>query len=389
LKEIEKYKKEKGAVSSFTVAIIGGGLAGLSLSVLLAKAGYNTILFEKEKYPFHKVCGEYISMESWNYIEKLGLNLSELHLPIIKKLIVSSPDGNVIHSDLDVGGFGISRYLLDNELKKIAAEHGVTICEGTKVNEVIFTDERFIVKYNSGEISSSVVIASFGKRSNLDVKWKRDFIQKKAGKLNNYIGVKYHVKNNFHDDTIALHNFKNGYCGFSKIESDEYCLCYLTTAKNLKNNHNSIKELEENVLFKNPFLKKIFSESEFVFKDPVTISQISFDEKSAVENHILMLGDAAGLITPLCGNGMSIAFHSTKIAFEQIDLFLQNKISRIKMESDYDKQWKKNFEKQLRTGRRIQYFFGKERLTNLFIKSVKPFPFIIRRLIKATHGNPF
>jgi flavin-dependent dehydrogenase len=126
-----------------------------------------------------------------------------------------------------------------------------------------------------------------------------------------------------------------------------------------------------------------------VFKDPVTISQISFDEKSAVENHILMLGDAAGLITPLCGNGMSIAFHSTKIAFEQIDLFLQNKISRIKMESDYDKQWKKNFEKQLRTGRRIQYFFGKERLTNLFIKSVKPFPFIIRRLIKATHGNPF
>ncbi|MGN6194295.1 MAG: NAD(P)/FAD-dependent oxidoreductase [Ginsengibacter sp.] len=389
MKEIEKYKKEKGEISSFTVAIIGGGLAGLSLSILLSKAGYKTILFEKEKYPFHKVCGEYISMESCDFIECLGLNLSKLDLPTIKKLIVSSPDGNVIHSDLDVGGFGISRYFLDNELRNIAAENGVIICEGTKVNDVIFTDDTFIVKYNGGVITSSVVVGSFGKRSNLDVKWKRDFIQKKAGKLNNYIGVKYHVKNNFRDDTIALHNFKKGYCGFSKIENDEYCLCYLTTAKNLKDNHNSIKEMEENILFKNPFLRKIFSESEFVFKDPVTISQISFDKKSPVENHILMLGDAAGLITPLCGNGMSIAFHSSKMAFDQINLFLQNKISRRKMDLDYAEQWEKNFEKQLRTGRRIQYFFGKERLTNLFVKSMKPFPFIIRRLIKATHGNPF
>jgi flavin-dependent dehydrogenase len=389
LKEIEKYKNEKDEIPSFTVALIGGGLAGLSLSILLSKAGYKTILFEKEKYPFHKVCGEYISMESCDFIECLGLNLSKLDLPTIKKLIVSSPNGNLIQSDLDVGGFGISRYFFDNELKKIAVENGVIICEETKVNDVIFNNETFIVKYNGGQISSSVVAASFGKRSNLDVKWKRDFIQKKVGKLNNYIGVKYHVKNNFRDDTIALHNFKNGYCGFSKIENDECCLCYLTTAKNLKDNHNSIKEMEENILLKNPFLKKIFSESEFLFKEPVTISQISFDKKSPVESHILMLGDAAGLITPLCGNGMSIAFHSSKIAFDQINLFLQNKISRRKMELDYAEQWEKNFEKQLKNGRRIQYFFGKERLTNLFVQSLKPFPFIIRRLVKSTHGNPF
>ena len=107
MKEIEKYKNKKGEISSFTIAIIGGGLAGLSLSILLSKAGYQTILFEKEKYPFHKVCGEYISIESWNFIKKLGLNLSQLHFPIIKKLIVSSPDGNSIQSGLDVGGFGI------------------------------------------------------------------------------------------------------------------------------------------------------------------------------------------------------------------------------------------------------------------------------------------
>jgi flavin-dependent dehydrogenase len=107
------------------VGIIGGGLAGLSLSILLAKNGHKVILFEKEKYPFHKVCGEYISLESWNFIESLGLNLSKLNLPIIKKLLVSSPNGNAIYANLDLGGFGISRFFIDNELKKIAIANGV------------------------------------------------------------------------------------------------------------------------------------------------------------------------------------------------------------------------------------------------------------------------
>jgi menaquinone-9 beta-reductase len=374
---------------SFDAAIVGGGLAGLSLSILLAKSGYQIVLFEKEKYPFHKVCGEYISLESWKFIESLGLNLSDLNLPVIKKLIVSSPNGNILNAGLDLGGFGISRYFLDNELKKIAEKNGVIVLEKTKVNDVIYKDNAFIIKYNGGEVISSVVAGSFGKRSNLDVKWQRNFISQKPGKLNNYVGVKYHVKNDFPADTIALHNFKDGYCGISKIENDKYCLCYLTTAQNLKANHNSIKEMEKNVLYQNPFLKKIFLESEFLFSEPVTISQISFDKKTQVENHILMLGDAAGMITPLCGNGMSMAFHSAKIAFKNISLYLSKNILRNEMEQKYSREWETQFSKRLRNGRMIQKLFGKIWLTNVFIKTIKHFPFIVDRMIKSTHGKEF
>jgi flavin-dependent dehydrogenase len=373
----------------FDAAIVGGGLAGLSLSILLAKSGYQVILFEKEKYPFHKVCGEYISLESWEFIESLGLNLYEFDLPIIKKLIVSAPNGNVLNAKLDLGGFGISRYFLDNELKKIAEKNGVIVCEKTKVNDAIYKNNAFTIKYNVEEITSSVLAGSFGKRSNLDVKWHRNFISQKPGKLNNYVGVKYHVKYDFPADAIALHNFKNGYCGISKIENNNYCLCYLTTAQNLKDNHNSIKEMEENVLYQNPFLKKVFLESEFLFPEPVTISQISFDKKTQVENHILMLGDAAGMITPLCGNGMSMAFHSAKIAFENINLYLSKNISTNEMEQKYSRKWKAQFSKRLRNGRMIQKLFGKVWLTNVFIKTIKYFPFIIDRMIKSTHGKEF
>jgi flavin-dependent dehydrogenase len=373
----------------FDVGIIGGGLAGLSLSILLAQAGHKIILFEKEKYPFHRVCGEYISLESRKFIESLGCKLTQLDLPLIKKLIVSAPNGDFITANLDLGGFGISRFFIDDELKKIAVKYGITLLEETKVNDVVFSDDSFTMIYNGGKISSAVVSGSFGKRSNLDVKWKRDFIKQKPGKLNNYIGVKYHIKTSFPFDTIALHNFKNGYCGISKVEGDRYCLCYLTTAQNLKENNNSIKEMEQNILYKNPFLKKIFSESEFLFPEPVIISQISFDKKLQVENHVLMTGDAAGMITPLCGNGMSMAFHSAKIVFESIHSFLNKNITRDEMENQYTHQWKMNFERRLHAGRMIQKLFGKEFITNRFIGVVKHLPFLINRMVKATHGKEF
>ena len=371
------------------VSIIGGGLAGLSLSIQLANAGYNVALFEKEKFPFHKVCGEYISLESWDFIKNLGLNLDEMNLPIIKKLLVSSPNGKYIEQALPLGGFGISRYTLDNELSKIARQAGVKIYEETKVNDIVFKDDSFTISTSGFAVKSKVVAGTFGKRSNIDIKWSRDFVQKKPNKLNNYMGIKYHVQTDLPEDTIALHNFKDGYCGISKIEDNKYCLCYLTTAENLKANNNSISEMEKNVLRKNKFLKQIFSSADFLPGFPVTISQISFDRKLQIENNVLMIGDAAGMITPLCGNGMSMALHGSNIAFKCIDNFLQKKISREQMENQYAKNWKAQFSGRLRMGRMIQRLFGKEFSTNIFISVVKPFPFIIRRLITSTHGKPF
>ena len=94
--------------------------------------------------------------------------------------------------------------------------------------------------------------------------------------------------------------------------------------------------MEERVLMKNPFLKNIFSNAEFLYESPLTISRISFNKKSQVENHVLMIGDAAGMITPLCGNGMSMALHGSKLAFEEINFFLKNKI--VGYEKDKDVQ---------------------------------------------------
>ncbi len=53
-----------------------------------------------------------------------------------------------------------------------------------------------------------------------------------------------------------------------------------------------------------------------------------------------MIGDAAGMITPLCGNGMSMALHASKIAAGEINRFLQDEITRDELEQNYARQWR-------------------------------------------------
>ena len=372
----------------YEVAIIGGGLAGLATSIELARSGHSVILFEKEKYPFHKVCGEYISLESWNFLNQLGLPLQEMGLQIIDRLLLTSPNGKVFSTKLPLGGFGISRFKLDFLLADIAKQNGVHLIEETKIDDVVF-DENFHVHFHSKKITSKTCCAAYGKRSNLDIKWRREFLEAIDTRLNNYVGIKYHVKTNWEKNVIGLHNFENGYCGISKIEEDKYCLCYMTKAENLKECNNNIQQLEETILYKNPHLKKIFLSSEKCALFPVTISQINFHKKTQVENHVLMLGDSGGMITPLCGNGMSIALHTAKIAAGLIEDFFEQKISRAEMEESYKKQWNYYFSKRLKTGRNLQRFFGSVHLSNLFVGTFNALPFLSRPVIKMTHGKPF
>src|SRR5215204_1583164 len=113
--------------TDYDVAIIGGGLAGLAASIQLSRRGYKVALFEKETYPFHKVCGEYVSLESRDFLISLGLDLDHLNLPLIDTLHLTAPNGKEFITDLPLGGFGISRYALDNSLAQIAIKNGVHV----------------------------------------------------------------------------------------------------------------------------------------------------------------------------------------------------------------------------------------------------------------------
>lgn len=372
----------------FDTCVVGGGLAGLSSAILLAKQGHRVILFEKETYPFHKVCGEYISMESRDFLISLGLVYQDLNLPVINRLLLTAPNGNALQQPLPLGGFGISRRLLDNQLKILAEKAGVIVLDGCKVLDIQAENGGFKVLTKEDEYWARSCLGAFGKRSLLDVKWRRPFINQKGGKLHNLVAVKYHIQTNAEVQTIALHQFRNGYCGLSAIEEGRYCLCYLTRASEMKP-YTSVGAFEKAVLWKNPHLREVLSTCAHYYDKPLTIAQVSFHKKSQVENGILLMGDAAGLIAPLCGNGMSMALHAGKMAAELTHQFLQGNLSRLQMEQQYISQWKLAFGQRLIAGRLLQGIFGNPLLSNIFVAMVKKMPRIGAWLIKQTHGQPF
>lgn len=367
----------------YPVVIIGGGLAGLVSSIELAGAGIAVLLIERKDYPHHKVCGEYVSNEVRPYLERLGLNLDALGGATIGRFRFTSPKGSALETPLAMGAFGISRYTLDHALYELAKQSGVDFQLNTIVQAVRWTGSGFEVKTSdSNQIEAEIVIGAYGKRTRLDKQLDRDFMNKESP----YVGVKYHVKGDFAKDLISLHNFKNGYCGMSAIEEDKYCLCYLSERSNLKETGN-IPDMERNILSRNPHLKEIFSNAEFLYDKPEVINEISFASKDAVENHILMAGDSAGLITPLCGNGMAMAIRAGNMVAREVRRYFSDHHTREDLERFYTNAWRDEFALRLKIGRNVQRLFGREVLSEIALGFFKITPPLLKMIIKGTHGK--
>lgn len=364
------------------VIIIGGGLAGLTSAIHLSQKGLKVILIEKSGYPRHKVCGEYISNEILPYLLWLNADVSELNPTTISKFEFTSNNGKTATAKLPLGGFGVSRYELDHFLYQKALAHNCTVIQ-ENVTDVSFSDDMFTVTTPDQNLSAKIVLGAFGKRSNIDQVLERNFITKKSP----WLAVKAHYSGNFDTNLVALHNFKGGYCGVSKVENNNINICYLADYATFKQ-YKNIEEYQLNVLYKNKHLKTVFENSTLLFDKPITISQISFDKKQPVENHILMIGDTAGLIHPLCGNGMAMAIHSAKIASELIlDYYLDKKMSRALLEKNYTKQWNIHFGKRLFMGRILAKILTHKTITNVLFAVVASFPGILPGIIKQTHGK--
>ena len=369
---------------NFDVVIIGGGLAGLCNAIHLSKFGKKVLLIEKNNYPKHKVCGEYISNEVLPYLDFLDVNPFDFGAIKIDEFQLSTTNNKLISAKLPLGGFGISRFTLDEVLAKKSLENGVLILQDTVVNTNFKNDIFFIDTKENQQVTSKIVIGAFGKRSSLDIKMEREFNHKKSP----YLGFKIHVKGIFPSNLVALHNFKGGYCGVSNVENNTINLCYITNFSSFKE-YKNIEDFLENVVFKNRFLKEIFQKTTPLFEQPLSISQISFETKKPVENHIIMCGDAAGLIHPLCGNGMSMAIQSAQIASKLILNYLNDEnATRCYLEKEYIRQWNQVFKWRLKSGHFIARLFRNHRIANFLLHGLRKLPFLFPVIIQQTHGKP-
>jgi len=370
-------------MESEQVIIVGGGLAGWVSAIHLARNGIKVQLIEKKAFPFHKFCGEYLSKEVLPYLHSLGIFPQKYGAKEISRFRLSSHTGEYAETQLPLGGLAIRRYTLDNQLATLAQNLGVVLIQENEVQKIRFNEGMHCLTCKDGTVfKAPLVIGAYGKRSILDKNLNRPFFKNVSA----YIGVKHYIKYDYPSDLVSLHNFKGGYCGMTRMEDDSVALCYLSRKEVLKAS-GSIEALEQDISTQNPYIKHIFEHGTKLLDKPIVISNISFEPKKLVQEHVLMCGDAAGMIFPLAGNGMAMSIHAAKILSELLVSFLDNRINRQELEKSYAMQWKQAFASRLAWGRRLQPFMGHKWLSSFAVSSLNLIPGILQNLIKKTHGN--
>ena len=366
--------------NDYDIIICGGGLSGLWSAIKLSPT-YKVLVIDPDPYPRHKMCGEYLSAEVDELLKSKGIHLAHLTNAKISEFQISLENGKRISSKLPLGGFGISRYHLDHELYKKAS----ATCD-FKTERVIDLQSNHVSQHvitSQNTYSCKQIIVATGKRSILDKNLQREFI----GHKSEWLAVKMHYDFDMPDNKVELHNFNGGYAGLSRVENGAVNLCYLTSFKSFKRFKN-INCFNREVLSKNKHLDKFFANAKPLWDKPITISQIAFGSKDIIDTNFLFVGDTAGLIHPLCGNGMAMAIHSANLASQTVSSYIDGELNRPEMIRSYQQQWNRFFKARMRYGSWIQKILIHPKRTKWMYKLLSFMPFMLPIIINQTHGKP-
>ena len=269
------------------VAILGGGLAGLTLGLQLRQKGVPVQLHEAGSYPRHRVCGEYLSGRALSIIESLGLRPGLNHLGAVESSDVLLSLGSSVLSrrTLPQPALCLSRYEFDRFLVE----------EFTKAGGDIQTAHRI-----PPEPAEGTVLATGRQPSATQHGWR-------------WFGLKAHARNVNLEAGLEMHLSSRGYIGLCRIENNQVNVCGLFRSRS------PVPELAtswKNWLGGDPdsLLQQRICHAEWDESSFSSIAALSLAPQRASVRAGLRIGDALTMIPPVTGNGMSMAIEGADLA---------------------------------------------------------------------------
>lgn len=340
------------------ILIAGAGPSGASLAIRLAQKDFDVTLIEREKFPRHKLCGEFISPESFAHFEELNV-LNEMFAiggDRISETCFYSPSGKNVSVSSDwFGGdaLSISRAAMDFVLLEKAKSLGVKVLEETQVvglvseNEKVFGIKARCENRETKEIFADLIVDATGRANVLGKLIGKTKIQSSKFKVqgSKLVGFKTHLENvNLKKGVCEIYFFRGGYGGLSFVENGLANHCFLMKADAVKNFGGDANRIVEELVFENKRARETLKNSKPVF-DWLAVSVDGFGAKNlAPAENLLAVGDAAAFIDPFTGSGMLMAFESAKILARSV---FENQNSFAEIAREFSVSHRENFRRRL------------------------------------------
>ena len=366
------------------VVIIGGGLAGCSAARQLAQRGHNVCLLEQHTYPRHKLCGEFLSPEAQDSFRQLGVldDVMAAGARPIAHTRLTDAQGTATDHPLPSPALGLSRYRLDHLLFQAACAAGVDGRTNTRVTGLRGSlGDGFVVETTDAPVEGRMVLGAYGRRTRLDRTLNRSFLEESSP----YVGFKAHYKGPGVPDTIELHSAPGGYCGVSPVEGDRANVCGIGRVDALKSAGGTPEAMLAD-LRQNPALDDRLQGLQRVSDRFEAVSQVPLMPKARFVNDVCMVGDSAGMIAPLCGDGMAMALQAADLVVPVASEMLRGERSAPSFRRAYNRRWRKTFGTRMRLGRWVHAAAFRPGAARTLVRACRWMPPLARWLIRSTRG---
>jgi len=340
-------------LGGFDVIVVGAGPAGAMAAKGCARQGLETVLIEKYKTPRSKPCGGGVSLKAINLIgNKIPEYLVERYVKGFRFFSPSLDSVELISKD--PVGISTSRDKFDAFLTEMAVRQGCKFIDSDKVIDISISSDKAICKLQSGRlIEGDIIIGADGangitaRKVGIREQWRKDQVglclettilldEEKMKRIDPEIFELYFVD-------IPL-----GYGWlFPKKSSISLgiggCLAYLHQPKNI------LLGFCRNI----SRLKKVDIE---VSQFSAHIAPAGGFKRKIVSDRVMLVGDAAGFIDPLTGEGIYYAMKSGMLAATACKKAIEeNDVRASFLETHYSMVCQKAFGKDLEIALDLTY----------------------------------
>jgi|GEM_PF-429651 len=347
---------------AYDLIVIGAGPSGSTAATIASRLGLKTLILEKSRKGRDKFCGGGITYGVEKFlVERVSKEISETIELRIDGFVVFSPKGRklVIRYSGKLKEYGglVRRSVFDGKLMEIAESEGAELKERKNVFSIRREDDKIVVETLDGDkYESSYVILANGVQDRLGEKVGLPPL--KVEQLGACWGTEYPYdmekvfklwgNRGFTPIFLFFGVAPTGY-GWVFPKKNHLNIGIGTNLKYSKNHRETFQEFIEKAKKAGVLPEDLKVEHDRAWLIP--FGDVPRKKTYSVEYRLLAVGDAAGFVHPVTGEGLYGAVYGAVIAAETIKKALDEDNPRVLEE--YEKRWWKEFGEDM-------FYYGKK-----------------------------